>query len=310
MNIAALKQTTPTEAPAEISNHLDANARSIPAPEVFQEPVAPDPVQAFPISSPSESRRPIPSIPQSPSSERSLNLHLETLETPFLVYKKHFETIDLRKLLPAKIEKVLWTAISPNTELIALLNKSTVFIVSQTSCKLTIVYSKTRKHKGEVPVVLSNTYVFIGAENRIEVFTAVGDHAGKLVCCDDVGATVRKLLLSQGGDMLLALVTKPRTQELRIYSLVDSDFSCRLIPSRIITWDGRYRIHCGLTISTDGNRIAIYTNECELGRSEIRFVRKMDDQWETVGVPLEVQTLPENPEERGSDNGITGAALY
>lgn len=158
--------------------------------------------------------------------------------------------------------------------------------------------------------MLSNTYVFIGAENRIEVFTAVGDHAGKLVCCDDVGATVRKLLLSQGGDMLLALVTKPRTQELRIYSLVDSDFSCRLIPSRIITWDGRYRIHCGLTISTDGNRIAIYTNECELGRSEIRFVRKMDDQWETVGVPLEVQTLPENPEERGSDNGITGAALY
>jgi hypothetical protein len=107
----------------------------------------------------------------------------------------------------------------------------------------------------------------------------------------------------------LALVTRPRTQELRIYPLIEFDRDPRLAPSQIVTWEARSRIHCGLTISADGKRIAIYTNECELGKSEIRFVGKFGSQWEKLGIPMEIQTLPENPEERRSDNGLTGAAM-
>ena len=156
--------------------------------------------------------------------------------------------------------------------------------------------------------MLTNKHVFIGAENRIEVLSLV-DGDAQLLCGDDVGSTIRKLLISPRGDHLLVLVTRPRTQELRIYPLIDFDQDPRLAPSQIVTWEARSRIHCGLTISMDGKRIALYTNECELGKSEIRFVRKFGPQWEKLGIPMEIQTLPENPEERGSDNGLTGAAM-
>ena len=161
----------------------------------------------------------------------------------------------------------------------------------------------------DVPVTLDEKHIFIGVENKIKVFAVDGLSAGELVCEDNEAAEINNLTWLQQADLLIALVTKDQLQEARLYSSAIPEGQ-NFAPYIRIPWDNYSRIHKGITMSADGNRMAIYTNECQLGKSEIRFVNRVGECWDKWGTPLEIQALPKIAEKRRSDEGITGAALY
>jgi hypothetical protein len=166
--VPLLVPSTAPEIP--INDHLPAAEGVIPAPTMesgFSPMEDPDASGTHHVTSHTQTN-PTPRIPVPPSTPSGPvpNKYPETsMESSFLVYKKHIQSVDLRKLLPPKTDKILWTAISPDTKTIALLNKTTVFIVKQFLYKCSFIYSKTRKHKGEVPVVLTSLAPKIGSRS-------------------------------------------------------------------------------------------------------------------------------------------------
>jgi len=163
-------------------------------------------------------------------------------------------------------------------------------------------------------VALNDQYLFIGTDNRIHVFAtdARKSGGGKLVFSRDIGADMQldKLVVSPDGNTLFVLARKSFAFQIAlVYSatLEPPQLSQSFVPTATIAWDNCTRLHNSATFSADRNKVAIFMSLQE-GKSEIRFLRRIGQQWLECRNPLMV-TVSDDPEARLGHKGITGAAL-
>jgi hypothetical protein len=289
-------------------------------------------------------RAPSPSNPPStlPPFLRTKTSTKTSLPLSKLMFS-HSTTHQLLKILGSKLKKrevIELTAISSTGRTIALLtsHKFFIFVSSPTdqislSCEGDFESKKQFKYaprnsplSTQTPkpdkfkmsefscVALTDTYLAIGVNGKVLIFTLEGEHAGRWICSDEIDqAVLEKLQFSTDGQRLLAFMRVEMYQKVRFYSTanfavspVGTEKVVRASSSEEVEWEwDREHSPSDVTFSRNGLMVGICTTHCSNLTAEIRVLKCIDSRWQVWGT-RKVQVMA--PDRRGV--GFTGISLY
>jgi hypothetical protein len=180
------------------------------------------------------------------------------------------------------------------------------------------------KVKDFLSVAVSDSFLAIGAPERVMVFTLIGKDAGRWVVCDtmkDDYAGVEKLKFSREGKQLLALlrVETGGSNEIKakIYDTggfpkeqLDRVKPLTVVPGVAeVKWDwDLMHTPCAAAFSREGTMIAICTTHSGF-QAQIRLLKKFNPVWRLWGVQG-VRVFPDVDQRNWVGEGLTGISLY
>jgi len=165
-------------------------------------------------------------------------------------------------------------------------------------------------------IALSDKYMAVGSDGRVQVFLIEGQYAGRWVYSDDIdGAVINKLCFSADGRQLIALMVyaDSNIEEARIYpverfpsgDLERTEVAGQnLLKPISIKWERNFMHNPqGIVFSSKGNMVAICTSRSE-GEAQIRILKREAATWRMWGV----QGIPDSTSLH-SRIGFTGITL-